>query len=429
MFFVFVYYILPLLFCLLWYLNLKSNMIICSACNTELLSGDAFLECAVAECTKVYHYFCNNRQLTLEERTSWVCPECYAAGKSIYCNELPISVNSTPITNISARNKNQPVPLSPEDLPFHIGLEMQLLREQINVLTVQLADAMSTIGQFQFALSDCTKKVEMCNQKLSKLEQAPICSRCHSDPPGISTLPETINTTDRQLYSEPVASSSKAKQDIHTKCISEPPPPPRASSSEPNTDFTPAEMVAQTAASNLQASDAHEWTRVTKKSKYRRPVSTPAEMVTQTAASNLQASDAHEWTRVTNKSKYRRPVSIQGAAGPTVTSLRAVEARKHLHLWNMESTADEIRDYLRTLCGTDACTIDELTPKGNYKSFKIGVPVACYERCYSADVWPVNARIKAWINYRKSSPIQSIGQRVLAPQPFREQLTRRDKTA
>ncbi|KAJ8704701.1 hypothetical protein PYW07_011889 [Mythimna separata] len=52
----------------------------------------------------------------------------------------------------------------------------------------------------------------------------------------------------------------------------------------------------------------------------------PAEVVSQTASSKSQASNSHEWTRVTKKAKNRRPVSIQGAAGPSVTSLRAVEA-------------------------------------------------------------------------------------------------------
>lgn len=93
----------------------------------------------------------------------------------------------------------------------------------------------------------------------------------------------------------------------------------------------------------------------------------------------------------------------------------------------MESTADEIRSYLHTLCGVDTCTVDELTPKGNYKSFKIGLPTAYYERCYSADVWPVNARIKPWINYRKPSSIQADSRRVVASQPFREQLAEEDK--
>lgn len=111
--------------------------------------------------------------------------------------------------------------------------------------------------------------------------------------------------------------------------------------------------------------------------------------------------EPQQWTEV--KRKSRRPASLFGTAGPAVTSLKAVELRKHLHLWNMESSAEEIRDYLRKLCPNGTCTVEELTPKGCYKSYKIGVPVADYEVCYSNDVWPINARINPWVPFKRSS--------------------------
>ncbi|KAI5647019.1 phosphotyrosine interaction domain (PTB/PID) domain-containing protein [Phthorimaea operculella] len=40
-----------------------------------------------------------------------------------------------------------------------------------------------------------------------------------------------------------------------------------------------------------------------------------------------------------------------GTAGPGVTTLRAVESVKSIHLWNMESGAEEIRAYLKSICG------------------------------------------------------------------------------
>lgn len=109
-------------------------------------------------------------------------------------------------------------------------------------------------------------------------------------------------------------------------------------------------------------------------------------------------ADDQSWTEV-KKNKYRKPISLCGIAGPDITTLRAVEPRKYLHLWNMESSADEIRDYLRQLCPTGTCTVDELRARGSYKSFRIGVPVIYYEQCLSVDVWPVNARLNTWITY------------------------------
>ncbi|KAI8434147.1 hypothetical protein MSG28_012272 [Choristoneura fumiferana] len=103
--------------------------------------------------------------------------------------------------------------------------------------------------------------------------------------------------------------------------------------------------------------------------------------------------------------RYRknRFSSVRGTAGPEATPLRAVEYRKYIHLWNMVSDADEIRAYLRSLSPESLCTVEELRPKGEYKSYKIGVPAVQYERCLSADVWPANARIRPWL-FRKPHP-------------------------
>lgn len=47
------------------------------------------------------------------------------------------------------------------------------------------------------------------------------------------------------------------------------------------------------------------------------------------------------------------------------------------------------------------CTVDELVvSRGDYKSYKVGISAAYYDQCYSVNIWPINARIKRWINYR-----------------------------
>lgn len=66
----------------------------------------------------------------------------------------------------------------------------------------------------------------------------------------------------------------------------------------------------------------------------------------------------------------------------------------------MVSGLEDVRLYLKELCPTVTFTVDELNSKGDYKSYKIGVPDTHYETCFAADVWPDNARIKAWIPFR-----------------------------
>ena len=103
-----------------------------------------------------------------------------------------------------------------------------------------------------------------------------------------------------------------------------------------------------------------------------------------------------QWTEVRRK-KPRTSFSVRGTAGPETTSLKAVEFRRYLHLWNMLSGADEVRIYLQHLCPEGSCTVEELKPRGDYKSFKVGIPPAYYDKCLCADVWPENARIKRWL--------------------------------
>lgn len=110
--------------------------------------------------------------------------------------------------------------------------------------------------------------------------------------------------------------------------------------------------------------------------------------------------NTQQWTKVKSR-KNRTNTTLCGTAGPTTTTLKAVEPVRYIHLWNMASNADDVLQYLKQLCPTGSCTVEELIPKGNYKSYKLGVPEAHYEACFSIDVWPINARIKPWVTLRK----------------------------
>lgn len=112
---------------------------------------------------------------------------------------------------------------------------------------------------------------------------------------------------------------------------------------------------------------------------------------------DAEDADASGQWRVVDRSKPKRRItSVRCTAGPNVTTLLAVEHRKHIHLWNMVSGVEDIRAYMQTLCPNGTCTVDELKPKGEYKSYKIGVPAKFIDKCLSPEVWPENARVKMW---------------------------------
>lgn len=116
---------------------------------------------------------------------------------------------------------------------------------------------------------------------------------------------------------------------------------------------------------------------------------------------NAPVVEAEEgWTEVKKKS-HRRPQSLCCTAGPSVTTLKAVERRKYLHLWNMMSGPEDVKKYVEQLCAPEAVSVEQLSSRGDYKSYKIGVPMSCFDTCFSIDIWPDNARVREWMPFRE----------------------------
>lgn len=106
------------------------------------------------------------------------------------------------------------------------------------------------------------------------------------------------------------------------------------------------------------------------------------------------------WTEVQRKTTWQA-LSLHCVAGPAVTSLRVVEPRKqYMHLWNMISRVEDGKKYLYELFPQRVCTVEELKTKNIHKYSKIGVPEECFDRCFSVDIWPENARVKRWVSHR-----------------------------
>lgn len=347
--------------------NLNNSVMTCSACQTELLLGDEYLLCMVAACGKLYHYACNNRILSTEEKASWACPECTCAAKKGGQNcetpvGTPVNIKNVALRNLSGSGVKPSAfttQRSEDDLPVSPHLEIQLLREQMCVLSEQLADAVSTIGRYHSALVVCTGRVEVISKRLAKLEhvdvpRCPSCNKLTQSSPGDAAceLDKTRETYDPKI-------NGGGEQRRYAKSLQVLPN---------GDDATP----------NHQEYSGNDKPHV--------------------AEPNDSAGG--EWKTVGPR-KQKRQISLRCTAGPTVTTLKAVEYRKHIHLWNMESGADEIRDYLRNLCPNGTCTVEELKSKGDYKSFKLGVPAVYFDSCLSVDVWPENARVKTWLFRRQ----------------------------
>lgn len=345
-----------------------SAELICSGCRGDLGLGEEYLQCMVKTCNKLYHLLCTSKKLTTKEKDSWVCPECCIRQKRIGSNcETPVG---TPVTtkNISVRNKSAPS-VSPSPQPefssqvASIMLEMQGIRNQMSILTEQLSNAVSVVTQYQAALADCSMKIGIASERLVRLEQSSTC-HCQADKPREPNSGNAIPLSDARSEGKPKPINRKI-------------------SSMSNLTVEPTNVVAPCVAEQSFA------------------LPTRNAESTDTTHVDHNESGQGTWQKVLGRKK--RFSSVRGTAGPHVTSLKAIECRKFIHLWNMISGADDVREYLHTLYPGKTFTIEELKPKGDYKSFKIGVPKELYEECLTAEMWPENARVRVWFFRRSES--------------------------
>lgn len=350
----------------------------CAACCTVILDGEDFLRCTQEECGKRYHYLCTGGSKPAESSATnlvaWICPECNCKSKRGGDNShTPVGVSKkTRDSNITYRKKVD-TELNTE---FHLSLssEIHSLRLEVSVLKDQLTQAVSLISRYETKLEKYTSAVETLHSKLDKSEvyHTAAIPSLQSKPKETSPV-KTSNLKRKYAAKKSTQTTLRPVQQVHTG-------------------------ESTQSGSSMSQSSIHR--------------DAPTQL-----PSTQDAEDRQQWTEVR---RNRRPASLCGTAGPTITTLRAVEPRSYIHLWNMESSVDDIREYLRQLCPGGSCTVVELSTKGDYKSYKIGVPVAYHETCMSADVWPVNARLKKWIVYNRK-PMEHAPRN--STQPFRCEAT------
>lgn len=119
-----------------------------------------------------------------------------------------------------------------------------------------------------------------------------------------------------------------------------------------------------------------------------------------------------DWTEVRLGQRYARTSHqegprdvLRGAAAPGSTMLCAAERLRYLHLYYVQvgTTADQVRAHLNTICGSDICTVETLKARGNYASFKLGVPFKLADMVLTATNWAEDICVKPWRqNFRNS---------------------------
>lgn len=114
-------------------------------------------------------------------------------------------------------------------------------------------------------------------------------------------------------------------------------------------------------------------------------------------------NSSEHWTEI--RRNMNQAKVIRGSAAPGTLLLEPSERWKYFHLYYVKNgtTDDIIKEHLKTVCLADVCTVESLKSRGNYASFKIGVPVKQSERMLHVSSWPEDVCIKPWRNTFRNS--------------------------
>ncbi|CAH1642619.1 unnamed protein product [Spodoptera littoralis] len=332
---------------------------ICSACNNAIEGEEDYLSCT--RCDKLYHLICTGLQAPKNVTNIWVCPECQCANKRGGDNSFtPVGPSQDP--NVTLRRKAMTnSPLFEYNERSDLICEMNALRSEMSGLKELLTKALSLVSSHEDKLQKYALQVEQLNKRLEKYENSSLNNKYVTQTQPKTSIATTAVGTNIGKRNEKVT-----KMDI-------------AQITSPNliTNFEPSPMDLAGTQKTAKGSE-----------------STP------TAVQNNDDNTETEWKLVKRRNP-RRPTPLHGSADPAVINLKAVETRKFLHLWNMASGIEDVRQYVNQLCPTGTNTVEELTPRGDYKSYKVGIAAEYWDTCYCNDVWPMNAKIKPWVHLRR----------------------------
>uniref|UniRef100_A0A2A4JG69 PHD-type domain-containing protein n=1 Tax=Heliothis virescens TaxID=7102 RepID=A0A2A4JG69_HELVI len=351
----------------------------CSACHENIDNVEESLRCTRDSCGKLYHPICTGKKSLLAvDIDSWICPECYCAVKRGGDNSFtPVGPKQDP--NITHRKKaTTNTTMSTDYLVENDATapDMYALCSEISVLKELLNKALLLISSHEEKLSKYTFQVEQLNKRLEKYEKDGVqlndisqMQHNHASPspsPSPSSVPETAKQSDQQSDQRVAKKQQRKRQD--KRVVND-----QTFHVNTQLDIPKVDQVA----TDKQTPNNSEVVIVSQQ-----PIS---------CAGN--DSGDGEWTVVKKRNSRQRPSPLCGAADPGRINLKAKEIRKYLHLWNMASCVDEVRQYITHLCPTANCSIDELTARGDYKSYKIGVAAAFYD-----NVRGLKTKLPTWRN-------------------------------
>lgn len=367
----------------------------CAGCPAIVSEDGPYMKCS--KCKQVFDIFCANINentfgtLTLECKKSWICVECRS--------KLPRGDNThTPVRHIQDLSTTTNGPLnismnSPDNVTMRTAARMAKSSNPSAGLK-NIHDLKDTVIQELKSM-----QVDLESQLISKIN---------------NLIVEQFNSFKTEIMEKICILTSKVLElENQYKSSAEKP------NTTPITKGHPSATNPTTKSKALKSKPPTNTNPTVNKATPNRPIRAITELTTVTVQDELSSSipnssdnkkcdeiDMDKGNTVENEWREVRPrrarasVSgvLRGTAAPGSTLLQASERWSYLHLYYVQegTTVEQVSRHLKTICCSEACTVEQLKPRGRYSSFKLGVPTKNANSVMSSENWAKDICVKPW---------------------------------
>lgn len=333
------------------------------------------------ECKEFYDLDClkicdsNFKNFSQDFLNNWVCPACLSMRpkSNNICTPVRSMVTHTNCDNININmSRGSRIKTTPPQTAYiekdiysspNIHLELKYLKEEVTELKKQNGDIINILSTVSLSMKQILSEYDLGLKTKDK---------------EIMLLKESVAQLQNKLtlYENHEAANSETNNPIPEMVM-----PICNESLLPS--ITAKENMSQICTDNLGMSLSEPINHQNEKENNANP--------------NVAATQG--WTKVS----YKRPRSrtsniLHGTATPGSTLLEASDRFIYLHLYYVKSGTKEnqVLDHLKTISNSDAFTVEALKARGQYASFKIGVPAKLAECIMNAKNWTEDICIKHW---------------------------------
>lgn len=351
----------------------------CEVCNTEMNIGET-IECN--GCRKGYHYRCVNitAAAAVKQKSTFKCASCSNVTQRIRVTDDTPVRRSQAAGLLDQVNESFEVNLTPEKAQL---LTSDEIIDQINrVILYKISIFETNIIQ---EIKSSVAVLALENTKLrQELKEANL--KCGSYERQIQILKtEGLLARDKK---EDKGNNNQNQQPVQVQVptVSRCTTAPRTASSQTNVRDREHAVQAATP-STPPPPPSVDYAAVARKA----------------AIIKVDDTNNNGWIEV--RKNNRRSNAIRKGGNNSISSLKAVERRKFLHVWrlNKRTTEENLMEHIKVTLGRDSeITIEKLKPKTerDYASFRIGVTLSNFEKLCDPEIWPVNVEFSEWIWFR-----------------------------